>query len=672
MKKRILALLTLIIMISTFAFSCGLFGINSEKDMQRTIATVGDKNVYQDEIKKYELVNYYLSSGSQYLEQGKTVSETMEYLLNQLIYRRIVIQTAVNYLIEDFYKNTKVSNYLTTNGFTYYKITSRSESYNVDNVGTEDEYLNYLAEERHIDIKENLTIKDVLSPADGEPDSSELLMVLLRVYYDSENISNPTSFKDYYKQLKTSNVFSDYLTIGAFNNLWESEKSALDTLENQLKKDYDIEIVEEDEEESAANTRAIPAKDETEKPFVLPAPNKPITEYLRIEAKKKYEKQIAANYYDMTYNAFVEKQLVSELEQKALERYEDLIIERETIKFSDFKERFDAIKDTEKQKFGISLNDYKTQLQGLGEDTFILYNPDAGMYGYVKQILLGVDTELNASLNRDLSRLKSIEMSRATYVSERKKILNQVRVKDLREGLNRTDKLRDEERFPGNYPDFSDIDYSIEDFYNKFKSAPGSAGNGFGALLIKDTGALVDSGSIYKSTLSNEELLKKFKQWIFMYNTDPGMFNNAADYLLTEKGSMGSGETYVSEFAKTSRDLIQKAYDNYNQNGTEEIGYYALVGTDYGYHLILCTDFIVANREEQLSEAAFNDIVQKINNKTIKAEDKATAIYKLYKIMKNDSGSESYNFNLQDSINKYYKEKKVTFFESRYKDLLKD
>jgi len=353
----------------------------------------------------------------------------------------------------------------------------------------------------------------------------------------------------------------------------------------------------------------------------------------------------------MAYEEFFEKQLVSELEQRAIERHQELFINNYSVdKEEVFIPRFNAILDSEKQGFKLSLNDYKTKLQSLGDDTFILYNPGEGVYGYVKHILFGLDTDLNKGLKRELDILKTREMTRDTYLKERKKILDKTIIKDLREGLNTTDHKGDG-RFPG-YPDFSEQEYSfngykgLPDFYSKFKS---------------DFGALNEDSDMYQydsaKFADKKAMLDEFKKYIFIYNTDPGMFNNKVDYLLPELGSMNTGETYMAEFAETSRELIAKGE-----------GFYKLTATDYGYHLIICSDIIKAGEEDL---AGYDTIVSRIVAGTETSDDKASAIYKLYMLIRNELGQTAYSDSSGDTINNYYKENKVEFFKSRYKDLIK-
>jgi|GEM_PF-5302551 len=704
MRKKILALSVILLLVVSFVFGCGLVQTNYEKDMLRTIAYVGNPEVYQDEIKKYEFVSYFYASASQYLQNGKTIEETANELLDQMVSRRIVVQEIVNYLLLEFYSmNEHLRNSIVANGFTYYKITGYSDLYDKSYIDTDDEYKNFAWEKVTVNVpkERKMTLKDILAPQEDikvkisgtrsgkeyedelPAQSSDMLTVLLRVYYG--NFSGITStqftsalkfvtkdFETYYKALKNSSGFydsngyetssgfiekegfSDYLSVKSYNNVWSSEKSALDSLEAQLRKDLGLDPKEE-EEETSKTTRPIPKKDPLERVFTKPAPNKNDDSYIRQEALKKYKKQIKDNQFGITYEEFFEKQLKQELEQRLLELYELTLNRKQTVEFDYFKERFNTIFNSEKQKFDLSLTDYKTALQSVDDGSFVLYNLDAGVVGYVQHILLGVDTEDNKLVNKQLNDLKSKELDRASYVNARFKILEGIKVKDLRENMEHND--YDETRFP-DYPAFLGVNndsekyiFDYDEFYkDKFKTY-------FSGSLITAPGSEITG--IYKTTLGQEELFKRFQQFTFMYNTDPGMFNNKTDYLLMEKNNMNAESSkFVSEFAKGARDVIELTYNaRTNAVPDNDSYFYTMVATDFGWHIIMCTDIINPDKEVNLNDAlnGFIAIRDKVSNDTITFADLSNPIYKLYKIIQNELSGTDYNKSLNDLVNAFYK-----------------
>ncbi|MCL1901472.1 MAG: hypothetical protein FWG51_03625, partial [Firmicutes bacterium] len=319
MRKKIFALSIILLLVVSFLFGCGLIETNFEKDMQRTIAYVGDDD-YMDEIKKYELVSYFYSSANEYIQNGHTVEETVDEFLKQMVYRRIVVQEVAKFLLNEFYNNlnSNLRASIIANGFTYYKIKGYSaDGYDKSKIDTDNEWEIFDFEKVTVNIKDGMTLKDILDPQDYkvrvvgvdgiEPydreidaKSSDMLMFLLRVYYGSyAGISTQQftdaleyvtqDFKTYYKALKNSSGFydsngyktsagfeerdgfSDYLAIQAYNSVWSSEKSVLHSIEHEIRKNLDVEDEEEDDETPKA-TRAIPKKDVLERTFVRPEP----------------------------------------------------------------------------------------------------------------------------------------------------------------------------------------------------------------------------------------------------------------------------------------------------------------------------------------------------------------------------------------------------------------
>ena len=92
MKKKIISILLVFAMLLG-ASGC-MFEFNSDRDLARTVARVGDYN-----ITKMELLAVYANVGATYEEQyGMTTQEVLDYLLDQLVERRILLDYAKTYL----------------------------------------------------------------------------------------------------------------------------------------------------------------------------------------------------------------------------------------------------------------------------------------------------------------------------------------------------------------------------------------------------------------------------------------------------------------------------------------------------------------------------------------------------------------------------------------------
>ncbi|MBE7080890.1 MAG: hypothetical protein E7371_06625, partial [Clostridiales bacterium] len=90
------------------ATGCNFITVDNQKDLDQNVATVNINstnssnalgtvlNYMSTNIKKRELVSYYLSTGYQYVEQyGYTYEKTFNMLLDGLVSREIMIQYAI-------------------------------------------------------------------------------------------------------------------------------------------------------------------------------------------------------------------------------------------------------------------------------------------------------------------------------------------------------------------------------------------------------------------------------------------------------------------------------------------------------------------------------------------------------------------------------------------------
>jgi hypothetical protein len=105
--KRLTAIAVLIVMSLSFLIGCNLITKNSERDLDRIVATVGTGSD-TEQITKRELVTYYLNNGgTDYVEQGYTVQSIMESFIEQLISRKIFLIEAKKNLPSDLSAETK-------------------------------------------------------------------------------------------------------------------------------------------------------------------------------------------------------------------------------------------------------------------------------------------------------------------------------------------------------------------------------------------------------------------------------------------------------------------------------------------------------------------------------------------------------------------------------------
>lgn len=426
--------------------------------------------------------------------------------------------------------------------------------------------------------------------------------------------------------------------ITALSNMYKYETETLDSYENQVISDWATPIPTNAPTAEPTPT-ATPTPRPTKIPDVVPSeipqtvPNPEPTSKSRIEALNRFKVDLEGE--KMTYEEFKEDSLVANLENQILIQYQESLYSTISVPLADLQGRYDFMKLTQEQQSSTDLTSYITKLTGATADTFILCNPVNG-YGYVKNLLIGFDSALAA----DLAEAQSKELSDDQYWAIRKTLLNDVTVKYLSENV--TEKV-----------DYADINtfYATEIITN------------FGGTLVNDvygTNDIDGKNDVYVNNTVSDENLDKFEDLIFKYGTDPGMFNNMIDYLSSPKPEIGTAEKYVTEFAEAARAVVDAG-----------IGSYTIVGTDFGWHVIICTDKIEAGVIDHINETEYNNITTALLTTKYDSLPKnitSTFTYKLYNVMRNGIKGTIYSTKATQIIDEY--ESKITRFEDRYKDLV--
>ncbi|MCH5160807.1 MAG: hypothetical protein J1G04_02135 [Clostridiales bacterium] len=140
-----------------------------------------------------------------------------------------------------------------------------------------------------------------------------------------------------------------------------------------------------------------------------------------------------------------------------------------------------------------------------------------------------------------------------------------------------------------------------------------------------------------------------FDDLIYLYNTDPGAFNNNKGYVVKYKLNDGENETYMQEFADGARYM----YDNLNVGEV----YYEPVITDYGVHIMYFAS------TTKVGEVALSDYT---------TPGRLETYYDIFeKQIKSQRESEAYT-KWENEVLTYNFNKHVTLYEKRYKDLWED
>ena len=98
MKKRIITLIILIMSVligCSSVMGCNLVTVDKDRDIEQVVATVSIEEGFKDEIKKKELLLYYMNYGHSYEEQGYTQEQILEALVDQMVNSKILLQHAM-------------------------------------------------------------------------------------------------------------------------------------------------------------------------------------------------------------------------------------------------------------------------------------------------------------------------------------------------------------------------------------------------------------------------------------------------------------------------------------------------------------------------------------------------------------------------------------------------
>jgi hypothetical protein len=568
MKKKLMSVMLVIALaISTFG-GCDLISTDTERDMAQVVATVTTGENYSDDILKRDLVALFNSTGYYYVQNyGKTYAETYELLITSLIERKITLQEAKRYY---------------------------TTSVNPQGLTDIEKYLEkWEIEKSRYDVK--VSVNELL-------DSFEKSII--------ENLA--ANDED------TDTVDETYLK-------WEGYKETLRTVPTSADAEDEEEIADEDYLTDKYTKYSINLSSISEV--------KGSTAETR---KKAYKKMVTAiKYYNLLGDTvftnfegsdFFKDEFKSQMEQALLTKYIDYIKDQVTLDtdkatenpaitlyYNDILQTYQDIYDKQKEDYTASVSDYKTALEALTKDTYLLYNPYEN-YGFVYNILIPFDTAQTYAYNL-MKKLTYVEndggLSSADQLRiKRKSLLKDVTGSDLRaswitNGYNfDLDTLLFEDKmytdtdlykgypFNGTVVDNGTVTKDGDTVYkinSKKQNITEIVENEFMGLFGTDVTLLKDNTTnfytekdptkddfyyLYTGKVNNnsEETLAKVNDFMFAYSTDTGCLNKYLGY------AYPNSSEFVAEFSRACEYVI----------GQGE-GSFAVVATDYGWHIVYCT-----------------------------------------------------------------------------------
>ncbi len=395
-------------------------------------------------------------------------------------------------------------------------------------------------------------------------------------------------------------------------------------------------------------------------------------------------------YFEQTLKNYQESELISATEKKLKDGA------RATFTFDKLETAY-AEKYAEQEAW--SNTQFVEKLSSATASDPILYG-HRGKYGYVYNLLLGVDDILEAeisSIKTDLDENGNV--SKEDYAEARREILNATSIKDLRSTWIASGYDFDGTKFMGDYTftteanslpfkgvveKIKDKDVEKDELYDKYKvtSLEEFTLDSFidmmenyvyGATKTADTG--VTNPSIYKkvtSTVEVEEYSEKINELLFAFSTDSGSLNTYKGYVIEPKPDGADAEKYMQEFADGARELITMGGSSY-----------IMVATDYGYHVmffseVLDTNYDYKNLTDYLN-AEYGDKTWTDEYSAMLAdwddyEDTDSYLYLLCDSLSSSAVSNAVSDYQRETLNEYrYKEDStaVKLYQDRYADLMK-
>ena len=406
------------------------------------------------------------------------------------------------------------------------------------------------------------------------------------------------------------------------------------------------------------------AYDDTEKDYIRRA----YREYVStIENSDLFDEGKSWDYYITSY---FELMLIEQLEAQLIQVRTDLL-EEELIKeigsadltadeiknselFNELETRYYNLQNAQGQQFEANIEANITQIEGLSETTYLLYNAAQGQYGFVRHILF----QFSDAQTMKLNEFKAQDLEDTVKTQMRTQLAGQISIKDLREP-------NEETGFEG--PDESAVWSDISGFMTFFRTAFGGVDTNLDNTYAGDYKDTVIDASIYRATaypnyvspseeaalegdkvVSTEDiaLIKdKFIDFEYAYSDDTASLGSTTNMLLNANTDpFLSNQTYVTEFSEASRNVINAG-----------IGTYTVVVTDFGIHLIMCVDKIEP-QSDPVAGFAFNEdlavkVIQaaaSIDGVTLTAEEENSAIYKIFTVLKDEKvTADNSDYNVQ-------------------------
>ncbi|MBQ8726543.1 MAG: hypothetical protein IJY84_05555 [Clostridia bacterium] len=611
MKKFLVKVLTVVlslVMITGCLASCGLFEVNTDRDMAQIVANVnidglGDlsdaqkKDPKNDPVYKRELISAFTSYGYMYVQSyGYTASQTYNLIMDNIINNKVILQNA---------KNTLKANYKVADANAIIDAIEGYSKYALALFASQAEVEAFNAE------NPSLTI--------GASDYLEKLSKKVHdTYYDKEVTRYDPAFR--------------FIKLEDIDLIWKALSDTKDSVNSLIASFLDEEETHE-HEHITYTVRATPdmgEKDEEEEidvekckaNLIKLSGNERVNAL--VDARNRFE-DIGLVYSNENYSTKFENErdrdisilnisyfrsaITATLENEVISYYEDHLREEKKLTANDGDALWAAyldLQNAQNEEFNGNVSSLETSLGAVSDSTFVAYNKLSG-YAYISHILVQYDEDTKAALDEAIAgnvtndvvktkvedAVKNVKAQdlRATWVQSGYGVYDNGEVKFTSDYVY-TDALA---KFDGTIERMTahteEEDDGRETLHINYYGVKGNEIDftEFSALASRvitgdqNASALVlgEVRKVADYATSKQDVKNRFEDLKFAYSTDEGNFNNYLGYLYSP---VTSATQYVSAFAEACAKVI-------DVDAGYGAGSYVMFGSyEYGLHIVLCTE----------------------------------------------------------------------------------
>lgn len=612
--KKILSFIVMILVCATFMFTgCSLTQINSDKYLDRVVATVSKDNETVISITKRELMNSYRTNAQTYLNlYGYTPAQTIEVLLDGLVERELLILEAKKYIGDLETNNDYIEEYneVVDDIFAYFDdqiLTYENQLRTIrglEVIDTEEEDEEEV--ETDYDVYEEYTKKVLYFE---ETNSYELVTLNEQTgkyerTYDYKLVYNETA--DKYERYFYNNAEYAF-NVPATTKFANITKKTLSSYDYQANNHGDSALTQEAYEM-----------------------------FINYLIKSEEGKNLSTNASEVLQREF-DRVKETYFGNKYIELVEEFYNIREGVNnnkiLAEYKEKVAESYATYVELGSEGYDEYIDKMNDKAEEVW--YHPYGEEFVQVAHVLVKFTDEQLAELEQIQSNYETgIYTSYNQYIDSYNAWLEtagtkaRYTYKDLEKGLCTEDQVGNE---------YGQV-ISYKQIYEEIENA-------------------------ITSLTTVEEKAVAFNEFVYKYNMDTGSLNQNYYYVVNTNPEVE--DKMVEAFANTSRGLIAEGAGSLSEPVLVEAENYS------GYHIILAINTVtnlvdIKNIDNFGSGDNFENAIKNLYEEKIMLGTTKTIYDSLYEIVSEEDGFTDYQANVVDTL----KDKtETTYFEKYYKDL---